>query len=95
MKTASDFTIFLVSLSALAITATASALPDDKLVKISSKRIPMDKRLLTLCVGPGAVLGPHSVAEVDIYANEIALQFRKDNPGKFDYPVGSIFVKKK
>jgi len=88
-------TTFLCTLFIFAFTATASALPDDKLVKISKKRIPMDKRLLTLCVGPGAVVGPHAVAEVDIYTNEITLNYRKENPGKHDYPVGSIFVKKK
>lgn len=68
---------------------------EERLVKITLKRIPMDERLLTLCVGPGAVVGPHDSAEVDVYMNPVALDYRKAHPKEFDYPVGSIFVKKK
>lgn len=67
----------------------------DGLVKITKKRIPMDERLLSLCVGPEAVVGPHAVAEVDIYVNQVVLDYRKANPEKFVYPIGSIFVKEK
>jgi hypothetical protein len=65
------------------------------LVKITDKRIPMDERLRRLCIGPEAVVGPHSSAEVDIYVNSIAIKYRRENPTKFSYPVGSKFVKEK
>lgn len=70
---------------------------DEELTKITLERIPMDKRLLTLCVasGPTRVLGPHVAAEVDVYMNPVALEYRKKHPDKFDYPVGSKFVKRK
>ena len=55
----------------------------------------MDPRLLTLCVGPGMVVGPHDAAEVDIYVNPVVVEYRKKNPQAFAYPVGSKFVKKK
>ena len=65
------------------------------LVKITPKRIPMDKQLLKLCIGPQAVRGPHVAAEVDIYVNETVVDYRRKNPGAFAYPIGSKFVKKK
>lgn len=70
---------------------------DDELVKITLQRIPMDERLLRLCManGPALVLGPHVAAEVDVYMNPVALDYRRAHPDKFDYPVGSKFVKRK
>lgn len=74
---------------------SASPSKGQELTKITKKRIPMDPRLLTLCVGPGAVVGPHDSAEVDVFVNEIVLKYRKKHPEKFDYPVGSVFEKRK
>ena len=71
------------------------AADDKELIKITKKRIPMDPRLLTLCVGPGAVVGPHDAAEVDIYVNPVVAEYRRKNPTAFAYPIGSKFVKKK
>ncbi len=67
----------------------------DELVKITTVRLPMDKRILKSCVGPAYIVGPHDSAEVDIYVNNQVLEYRKANPEKYDYPVGSKFVKKK
>ena len=77
-------TFLLISL------VVAMPLIDDtsELVKITDKRIPMDKRLLTLCIGPEPIVGPHSSAEVDIYVNSIVLEYRRENLTKFSYPVG-------
>ena len=68
---------------------------DRDLIKITRQRMAMDERLLELCVGPEAVVGPHAVPEVDIYVNQAVLDYRKENPKNYDYPVGSRFVKKK
>lgn len=67
----------------------------DGLVKITKERIAMDEEIRTLCIGPERVVGPHAVAEVDLYVNPAVLDYRKANPGKFDYPIGSVFVKEK
>ena len=80
------------------VAAILLALPEnraDGLIKITKERIPMDERLLSLCVGPEAVVGPHAVAEVDIYVNRAVLEYREANPEQFHYPVGSVFVKEK
>lgn len=71
----------------------ASPPKEEKLTKITKERVPMNPRLLFLCVGPGAVVGPHAVAEVDIFVNEIVVQYRKENRDQYAYPVGSKFVK--
>lgn len=68
----------------------------DGLIKITKKRIPMDERLLSLCVGRSKdVVGPHAVAEVNIYINQKVQDYRSAHPQAFNYPVGSVFVKEK
>ncbi len=66
-----------------------------ELVKISKERVPMDLRLVTLCVSMDGVVGPHDAAEVNVYVNDQVIDYRKKNPEDFDYPVGSVFVKEK
>lgn len=65
------------------------------LVKITKERIPMDKRLLSLCIGPQAAVGPHSAAEVDVFVNSTVIDYRSKTRDSFSYPVGAKFVKKK
>ena len=67
----------------------------DGMVKITKKRIPMDAKVMTLCFYQPKLYSPHTMAEADIYANHIAIEYRKNNSKKFSYPVGSKFVKKK
>lgn len=71
------------------------AAQEEKLVKITPHRMLMGARLQELCIPLGAVVGPHSSAEVDIYVNDLVLAYRRKQGLAFDYPVGSIFVKKK
>ena len=67
----------------------------DGMVKITKKRIPMDAKVMALCFYRPELYSPHTMAEADIYANHIAIEYRKNNPKKFSYPVGSKFIKKK
>lgn len=77
-----------------ATSETRPASPDG-LVRITPHRIPMSAALSDLCYVPQPA-GPHSsAAEVHIYANQIALDYRRDHPNGFDYPVNSKFVKEK
>jgi hypothetical protein len=53
----------------------------DELVRITAEKIPMNARLATLCFNPASAVGPHAgAAEVHIYANEIAIQYRRKHP---------------
>ena len=67
----------------------------DGMVKITKKRIPMDAKVMALCFYRPELYSPHTMAEADIYANHIAIEYRKKNINKFSYPVGSKFLKKK
>ena len=67
----------------------------DAMVKITKKRIPMDAKVMALCFYHHELYSPHTMAEADIYANHIAIEYRKKNPKRFSYPIGSKFVKKK
>jgi len=71
------------------------AVKTDGMVKITKKRIPMDAKVMTLCFYHPELYSPHTMAEADIYANHIAIEYRKKNLNKFSYPVGSKFLKKK
>jgi hypothetical protein len=64
-----------------------------KLIQISPTRIPIPQPQTTYCFAD--INGPHQVQEVLLYANSIAVDYRRQNPSKFDYPVGSKFVKEK
>jgi hypothetical protein len=56
----------------------------------------MAARIATLCYRPQGGFGPHGeAAEVHIYANQIALHYRRSHPNNHDYPIGSKFVKEK
>lgn len=91
---AKRLSFYLLTLATLA-GATAAQSDEDELIKITKERLPMDPRAMTLCVGPQAMLGPHVAPEVDIFVNPAVIEYRRENPDAFDYPVGSKFVKKK
>ena len=56
----------------------------------------MAARIATLCYRPPGGFGPHGdVAEVHIYANPVALEYRRAHPRGHEYPIGSKFVKEK
>jgi hypothetical protein len=72
------------------------AAPFENMVRITPQRIPMKQRLMTFCIAPRPSFGPHEdAAEILVYANAIAIEYRRAHPGEFDYPVGSKFVKEK
>ena len=65
------------------------------LIQITPVRVVMAPRLMTLCYRPRA-FGPHEEPdEILVYANEIAIDYRRRHPTEFDYPIGSKFVKEK
>lgn len=66
------------------------------LVRITPHRIPLAASVAVLCITPTLVYGPHKdAAEVHIYANQRAIDYRHKHPNAFDYPIGSKFVKEK
>ena len=67
----------------------------DGMVKITNKRIPMDASVMALCFYRPELWSPHTMAEADIYVNRTVIDYRRKNPGSFDYPIGARFVKKK
>jgi hypothetical protein len=69
----------------------------DRLIKINEQRLPMNNRAAQLCRSFTLDdLNPHEeAAEVDIYVNSIVADYRAKHTDKFDYPIGSKFVKHK
>jgi|SRR4051794_34740559 hypothetical protein len=68
----------------------------EHLIQITPHRIAMKQALRTLCMAPRTPQGPHSdAAEILVYANRAAIEYRREHPGDFDYPIGSKFVKEK
>jgi hypothetical protein len=68
----------------------------DALVRITPRRIPLAASVATLCIVPVTPnYGPHLAAEVHIYANQRVIDYRRDHPQEFDYPIGSKFIKEK
>jgi hypothetical protein len=67
----------------------------EELVCITPQRVPVEFQRMTLCIAPPPDIGPHDVPEILVYANQIALEFRRKHPNNFDYPIGSRFVKHK
>ena len=65
------------------------------MVKITQERIPMDLKVMRLCTYRPELFSPHTRAEADVYANPTAIEYRRNNPKAFAYPIGSMFVKKK
>jgi hypothetical protein len=65
------------------------------MVKITQERIPMDLKVMRLCTYRPELFSPHTRAEADVYANPTAIEYRRNNPKAFAYPIGSTFVKKK
>lgn len=51
---------------------------------------------MQMCRSPEEIFGPHTFpAEIHLYANEIALVFRREHPHSFEYPIGTRFEKQK
>ena len=68
----------------------------DGMVRITPNRIPLAASVARLCIAPSLVYGPHlDAGEVHIYANQLALDYRRAHPNEFEYPIGSKFVKEK
>ena len=67
----------------------------DGMVKITKKRIPMDISVMVLCISRPDLYSPHTMAEADVFANAKVIDYRRDNPKEFVYPIGSMFIKKK
>src|SRR4051794_8481735 len=66
------------------------------LVQITPQRIPMKQALWTYCIAPPTRDSPHAdAAEILVYANPIAVEYRRQHPSEFNYPIGSKFVKEK
>ena len=59
----------------------------DGMVKITKMRIPMDAKVMALCFYHPELYSPHTMAEADIYANHIAIEYRKNNPKKSPIPL--------
>src|SRR5689334_4126724 len=73
-----------------------SAVDPDQLFQITPHRIPMKQALQTLCIAPPTHDSPHELsAEILVYANGIAVEYRRQYPHEFNYPIGSKFVKEK
>jgi hypothetical protein len=77
------------------LAASETAADAEKLVCITPHRIPVEFQRMTLCIAPAPDIGPHDVPEILVYANPIALDYRRMHPDNFDYPIGSTFVKHK
>jgi hypothetical protein len=72
------------------------AASSDGMVRITPRRIPLAASVATLCIAPSSVYGPHlDAAEVHIYANQLALGYRRAHPNEFVYPIGAKFIKEK
>lgn len=70
--------------------------PASEMVCITPHRIPMREETMRMCVSPEEIFGPHmSPAEIHLYANDLALEYRRAHPNAFDYPIGSKFEKRK
>jgi hypothetical protein len=103
MRALSFFLFFITTSSTLLFvacnsrTSPANADPSrtnaDQLIPISPERVPIPPIQLTFCIAQ--VNGPHQVPEILLYANSIAIEYRRQNPSRFDYPIGSKFVKEK
>lgn len=64
-------------------------------IKLTEDRHQMTMEMASLCREPAVSTGPHHRAEVDLFLNEVAMNFRLKNPDSFDYPLGSEFRKRK
>ena len=66
------------------------------LVQITPERVPMKQALWTYCIQPPTADSPHAnAAEILVYANPVAVEYRRQHPREFAYPAGSKFVKEK
>lgn len=63
--------------------------------KISPNRVMLSARMVTFCVASSVIAGPHAKGAILVYANDVALDYRRANPKKHDYPIGSVFLKEK
>jgi hypothetical protein len=72
-----------------------SPFDSEDLIRITPQRVVMSPRLSTLCIKrPPAGLHAEP-AEILVFANETAINYRRSHPHQHDYPIGSKFVKEK
>ena len=55
----------------------------------------MDTAVMVLCAYRPGLYSPHTMAEADVFTNAKVIDYRRENPKEFVYPIGSMFVKKK
>jgi hypothetical protein len=68
----------------------------EDLIQITPKRIRMRPSMVTDCYVPQTEFGPHADRpEILVYANQVAIEYRRKHPHEFEYPVGTKFEKKK
>lgn len=88
-----SFAFVSITLGAILL---APAADDDreKLTRLTRERIPSKNQNPDLCAPPPKEehTGFHLL---HLYANEKALDYRRENPEAFDYPIGSVFRKVK
>jgi len=69
---------------------------EERFLQITPRRVPMKQALMTLCMAAAPTNSPHAdVAEILVYANPVAIEYRRQHPTEFNYPIGSKFVKEK
>jgi hypothetical protein len=94
LATSTSLFVFVACNSRTSSSHNSSSPPEaDDVIQISPERIPIPPVQLSLCLAPRN--GPHQVPEILLHANSIAIEYRRQNPNKFDYPVGAKFVKEK
>ena len=85
----------LILLGCASLNTGAGKVSTDGMVKITKKRIPMDIAVMVLCAYRPGLYSPHTMAEADVFANAKVIDYRRENPKEFVYPIGSMFIKKK
>ena len=70
----------MILMGCAGLRAGAGKVSTDGMVKITQKRIPMDLKVMRLCAYRPALFSPHTRAEVDVYANPTAIEYRRKNP---------------
>ena len=65
------------------------------LTRLTAEQIDMVEASRTLCITPSSIHGPHLEPGIHLYANRLAIEERKDNPGSHHFSVGTLLVKEK
>ena len=87
--------LIMILIGCASLNTGAGKVSADGMVKITKKRIPMDAAVMVLCAYLPELHSPHTMAEADVFANAKVIDYRRENPKEFVYPIGSMFIKKK